>query len=792
MKENLNFKRKANYKSANKSITNYNTNYSCEILYPHPIFKIENIDAYSYMTSIIHLIYQISPIYKYYHNKINSNNDKFSIHLHNTLVYYNNTKKNDIPQDKKIIDLTKLATNLYNLNNKFTKNFIHDPVDFLQMIIKNQQESDDKFYFKNIKIKDECECNESNIFYIEKIQNIFNIPVKIIIELSLKNNINLYSNNNKLLKYYKDLIYNNYLQKINCPLNGIDCNFNRVKRKIIISNSNESLDSNSNISNEKLINNYKSLTENIFFNFQYIDDYNEIIQKKVNIFYLLTMIPFSFDILELFDFEEKLTNNILYNFHACILINNSNFFSIIIKLKNKWIYYYDNQEKEFLSYFQFIQYALKNNLFPYLLMYTYKNIGVFINDDIDKKKYEELYDYALSIDEFKQKKINDKFQLFKLTKNEDDITLHQSSTECEEKKLSISYNYNNLNNSNTPIHITKNLELNSSNNNNFNKKNSLKNLKNSRVKELMNTNNLYSEKERSLDGIKKLDSFKLSPLSSGNADFNLRDIHMLNNNKSLNLININEKNDMNYMIHSAKVYPLQITEEKIKLIKNKENNNKMIKQMTDINLVNSLNPPEMWICQNCNIVNKAFEYECRVCKIINKKQREIINIFRSLSINDEDNNKNILTTNNNINNGIINTRMRAKSGRLFGNYKLNNSKLNKKKVKCACYTEMKDTIIKNNICILCGRVIAPYNRKINDFVKCNNNFMNKTSNIFYGKKINNNKFHSQSRLIKTKSMEKIKIRQKKKNKIELINKDLFKEYQRKIKNENPLCIETIK
>ena len=104
---------------------------------------------------------------------------------------------------------------------------------------------------------------------------------------------------------------------------------------------------------------------------------------------------------------------------------------------------------------------------------------------------------------------------------------------------------------------------------------------------------------------------------------------------------------------------------------------------------------------------------------------------------------------------------------------------------------MKDTIIKNNICILCGRVIAPYNRKINDFVKCNNNFMNKTSNIFYGKKINNNKFHSQSRLIKTKSMEKIKIKQKKKNKIELINKDLFKEYQRKIKNENPLCIETI-
>ena len=782
MKENLNFRRKSNYKSANKSIINYSINYSNEISYPHPIFKIDNIDSYSYMTSIIHLIYQISPIYKYYHNKINSKNDKFSIHLHNTLVYYNNTKKSDIPQDKKIIDITKLSTNLYNLNNKFTKNMNHDPVEFLQMIIKNP-ECEDNFYLKNIKIKDECECNESNIFFIEKIQNIFNIPVKNIIELSLKNNINLYSNNNRLFYFYKDLIFNNYLKKINCPLNGIDCNFNRVKRKIIISNLSESLDSNSNISKEILINKQKCLTENIFFNFQYIDDYNEIIHKKMNIFYLLTMIPFSFDISEIFEFEEKLNYNIYYNFHACILINNSNFFSIIIKLRNRWIYYNDNEEKVFLSYYQFIQYALKNNLFPYLLMYTYKNIGVYINDNIDKKQFEELYNYAFSIDEFKQSKINDKFQLFNLSKNEDDITLQQSSTECEEKKMSISYNYNNFNNSNTPVHITKNLELNSSNNNNLNEKSSLMNIKNSRAKELINNINLYSEKERSLDGIKKLENFKLSPLSSGNADYNLKDIQIFNNNKSLNLININENNNLNHMIHSAKVYPLQLTEEKIKLIGDKKNNNKMSKQMTDINLINSLNPPEMWICQNCNIVNKAFDFECRLCKIINKNQQEIIKIFRSLSINnEEDNYKNLLTTNNNINNGIVNKRIRAKSGRVFGSYKINGTKIYKKKVKCACYTEMKDTIIKNNICVLCGREIKPYSRKIINVSKHNNNFMNKTTDLFYGKKINNNKFHSQSRLIKTKSMEKIKIKHKKKNKIELINKDLFKEYQRKIKN----------
>ena len=50
MKENLNIRRKTNYKSVNKTINNCNTNYSNEILYPRPIFKIENLDSYSYMT----------------------------------------------------------------------------------------------------------------------------------------------------------------------------------------------------------------------------------------------------------------------------------------------------------------------------------------------------------------------------------------------------------------------------------------------------------------------------------------------------------------------------------------------------------------------------------------------------------------------------------------------------------------------------------------------------------------------------------------------------------------------
>ena len=430
-------------------------------------------------------------------------------------------------------------------------------------------------------------------------------------------------------------------------------------------------------------------------------------------------------------------------------------------------------------------------------MYSLKNVGDYSNDVIAKSQYDEIIKYVTVVDEFKQKNINEKFQLFNITKSEDDLTLQQSSTECEEKKLSISQNYNinNCNNSNTPIHITKNLEIPSTNN--LVKKISCTNIKNSKISDLLNNNtNFLSEKDRSIDGIKKVSQFKLSPLSSGNINFNINDIKITNNNKSLNLMNLNENN----VINSAKEYPLHLTEEKIKpfLITNNLNNNrkinnnyknhnKMTKQMTDINLVNSITPPEMWICDNCNKVNKANDYKCRSCKIINKKQQELINIFNSLSIGNIDNAKNILTTNSNninVNNNFISRTIRSKSGRIFANHYLDNpNTVNNSRVKCACYTEMKDKVIKNCVCILCGRDIRSSTNAIIYPIKTDNNIMNKTTNVFYGKKVSNNRLNTNNKLIKTKSTEKIKIKHKLKNKADLY-KELIKEYQRKIKNEN--------
>jgi len=360
-------------------------------------------------------------------------------------------------------------------------------------------------------------------------------------------------------------------------------------------------------------------------------------------------------------------------------------------------------------------------------MYSFKNVDDYSNDNIAKTQYDEIIKYITLVDEFMQKEINEKIQLFNITKNEGDLTLQQSSTECEEKKLSISQNYNTniCNNSNTPIHITKNLEIPSTNN--LVKKNSCTNIKNFKISDLLNNNaNFLSVKDRSIDGIKKVSQFKIS-----------------NNNKSLNLMNINENN----VINSAKEYPLHLTEEKIKpfLITNNLNNNrkinniyknhnKMTKQMTDINLVNSITPPEMWICDNCNRVNKAKDYKCRSCKIINKKQQEIISIFNSLSIGNLDNSKNILTTNSNnlnANNNFVSKTIRSKSGRIFANHYLDNpNTVQKTKVKCACYTEMKDKVIKNCVCILCGRDIRASTKVITYPIKTDNNIMNKTTNVF--------------------------------------------------------------
>lgn len=90
---------------------------------------------------------------------------------------------------------------------------------------------------------------------------------------------------------------------------------------------------------------------------------------------------------------------------------------------------------------------------------------------------------------------------------------------------------------------------------------------------------------------------------------------------------------------------------------------------------------DMWICSNCNSVNKATEYKCRSCKLINSKQREIIEQANS-------------------NQQIIN-----KSTDNVKTIHYNNINASYKKINCLCYSNCKDNLVQNGICTLCGREV---------------------------------------------------------------------------------------
>ena len=119
----------------------------------------------SFISVTLHLIYRIPQVYKYYLNNVNSKSDKFSIHLHNIIVTCNtNNDKNNK------IDLNKIKGSLFNKDNSFKLNEINDPLTLLNLIIRNAN-LDEILVFKNITIKDLCDCSSSIIYNIEKFTN---------------------------------------------------------------------------------------------------------------------------------------------------------------------------------------------------------------------------------------------------------------------------------------------------------------------------------------------------------------------------------------------------------------------------------------------------------------------------------------------------------------------------------------------------------------------------------------------------------------------------------------------
>ena len=60
------------------------------------------------------------------------------------------------------------------------------------------------FSFKNLKIKDICDCDYSISFNFDKFQNIFDIPLLDIIKINENHSTLIYDNQGKLIHYYKN------------------------------------------------------------------------------------------------------------------------------------------------------------------------------------------------------------------------------------------------------------------------------------------------------------------------------------------------------------------------------------------------------------------------------------------------------------------------------------------------------------------------------------------------------------------------------------------------------------
>ena len=183
----------------------------------------------------------------------------------------------------------------------------------------------------------------------------------------------------------------------------------------------------------------------------------------------------------------------------------------------------------------------------------------------------------------------------------------------------------------------------------------------------------------------------------------------------------------------------------------------------------------MWICPNCNKVNKASEFKCRLCQFINKKQKDIIYLFNSFSYKTEDS-----STNNMSSNEINGNLSRPKSGRFLLTCKINESYTGEKK--CPCFTEIRDKVVKNCFCMICGREVRPSTVKITYPIKQSKKFMNRTSSMFYDKVDNNG-----SRASISKSSEKMRRKNisKQKNKNDF-DKEMINEYKsrKKIKDDS--------
>ena len=523
-----------NYKDINNNSLKNNINFSqfsnINTTIFHPIFFDENNNENnSYLTVILHSIFNIKPLFTYILN-LHQNPDKssydYSILSSLKEILYKLQKS---PNDK--INIRKFKEDLssqFKNRRKFILNHPDDPVDLFFIILNSihsfaikspiNEISDEicnykcfshKYIWMDLTRIDECGCNGTSRRLFSNHNYITDIPMNKIFNYinNLQKNpkYNIIEINQKLFFYYKDILKNLVM---NCPMNGTRCEINKTKHRLFLANS----------------------PSYFIFNL----DYNEsdILFKNntllIDILKSFVLISKNIDINMIFEENTRNKNdyniNKKYNLLGMIFISLTKIYSCAFIHKginnNQSYYYYkgNNNYVNFNSFYNLVLYALKNGIIPLMLFYEEtnnenidkrinKNNDINIGDELlTKEQISHLEKYCLNIDN-----LSNSININRIRTNENILNLLPNKS---------------IHNNNNQIKAPISTKLKSSKNNPLIKSNQNLNMENNNNENsLQNRNNNYNHKAYNNKSVQNQNNY------INNNDYNY---YMPNNNTTNN------------------------------------------------------------------------------------------------------------------------------------------------------------------------------------------------------------------------------------------------------------------
>ena len=510
----------------NNSLKNNPVNYSQltnnvnNVIFRPTFFDENNNENNSYITVILHTIFNIRPLFNYVLNISQTQNNPANSQEYNIIFCLKEIfqKVQKAPNDK--INIRKLKESLssqFKNRRKFILNHPDDPVDLFfillnsihSFIIKSpiNEISDEicnnkcfshKYIWMDLTRIDECGCNGTSRRLFSNHNYITDIPMYQIFNYVKNSKYNISEINQKLFFCYKDILKN---LTMNCPMNGTRCDINKTQHRLFLANSPSyfifNLDYNE-----------------IFFNFN-LNNNNFLL---IDILKCFVLIAKTFDINMLFEENARNKNdyniNKKYNLFGIVFISLTKIYSCAFFHRginnNSYFYYYkgNNNYVNFNSFYNLVLYSLKNGIIPLVLFYEEKN-----GNDINKRTLEKnmennelltkeqilhLEKYCNNIDNLFNNINNNKIRTNENILNTMFNKQNNNNNISNSNKLKSSNNYKpNNNNTNNPNNNNKSIQNSKSNQNYIIENNHPNNSSNENNLQNRNTNykhNTYNNK----------------------------------------------------------------------------------------------------------------------------------------------------------------------------------------------------------------------------------------------------------------------------------------------------------